>query len=223
MTTRPLTSLAADLSLNCSNMIPVASVPTAQLRLASTVPYVSLSATSAFGAAYTGDAGDVPVTFTNDGSVTVHPGTSTAAKANLFDGDASITHDGCVGVTLDPGQSCQVNISTAAFRAFVHLGVPELDALSADSGALSIMTHTGYVSHFAKPAQVTAVRSWAATDGVGLAWSPAGLGSYAVDRRSGVGGWQRIAGPRQCVAVRRHLTPRRHPVDIPHHPGRSSR
>ena len=188
-----LTSLAADLSLSCSKSVTRPSVPTAQLRLASTVPYVSLSATSPFGVAYTGEAGNVPVTFTNDGSVTVHPGTSTAVKANPDDGEAVITQDGCVGVTLDPGQSCQVTIRTAAFRASVHLAVPELDAVSAYAGTSSIMTHTGSVTHYAKPAQVTAVRSWPATDGVGLAWSPAGLGSYAVDRRSDAGGWQRIA------------------------------
>lgn len=183
-----LTSLAADLSLNCPDTLP-----SAQVRLASTVPYVSLSATNLDGTAYTNEAGTVPVTFTNDGPVPVHPGASVAVKANTYDSAPAITKDNCDGVTLDPGQTCQVSVSTASRLARVLLPVPELDARSARVGAPPMMRATVLILHYDKPTPVTATRSWPATDGVGLSWSPAGLGSYAVDRRSGSGAWQRIA------------------------------
>ncbi len=76
-----------------------------------------------------------------------------------------------------------VVVALAAVLTATLSGLPVTQAEAAPTTALTLVN----------PSPVTAVKSWPATDGVGLSWEPAGVGSYAVDRRSSAEGWLRIA------------------------------
>ncbi len=177
-----LTSLAADVSLDCDW-----TVQTAQVRLASTVPYASVAADGDYATVYPGDTGTVTTTFKNDGTETFTPGvpylTGALNGTGAADPAASISGDTCSGTPLAPGDSCAVTVTTP-YGVTVQLPIPALDDLVARPGMRPAAARAAGVSVATRPTPVGSATATPAVDGVNVRWvPPPGVNqSYRVER-----------------------------------------
>lgn len=177
-----LTSLAADVSLDCGW-----TVQTAEVRLASTVPYASVAADGNYATVYPGGTGTVTTTFTNNGTLAYTPGAPylTGAQNGTAAPDpaAVISGDSCSGNPVVPGGSCSVTVNTPN-SVTVQLPVPALDDLVTRPGMRPAAARTNGISVADRPTPVGPVTATPAVDGVYVRWTlPSGPNqSYRVER-----------------------------------------
>ena len=187
-----LTSVAADLSLDCD-----ARVRTAEVRLASTVPYASvLAPPRASEFAYPGTEASAATTFTNDGTASVTPGAATLGTFSSNSTSAErpgISEDGCANRTLAPGDACTVMVSSPPGSVEVRLPVPALDALAARAAPGPVITSNVDVVQRDRPAAVSRLNATGAVDGNAVSWTHTDADhsayAYSIERRTGNGSW----------------------------------
>jgi hypothetical protein len=175
-----LTSFAANVSLDCTYR-----VSTAQVRLASEVPYVAVDADNgpAVVNTITGRPVRTSATFTNRGPVSVHP------SQVILPGGATVVSDGCSGTTLVQAASCTVEVDVTQ-TGYVRLAVPELAVL--DARATGWEEPVGYwivVNQYAAPQPVTGLQAHSAAGGVGLSWAASGSGDHYRVEQQVAGDW----------------------------------
>jgi hypothetical protein len=189
-----LTSFAANLSLDCGG-----SVPTAEVRYQSTVPYADLASHNDLGAAYPEQNGTVTTTFTNTGSAAVTPGAARLTSA--YDtrqppaATATVVEDRCQATSLASGESCTVTVAAPAYGATVLIPVADLDDLVQRPGMTPAVTARATVLDYDHPPAVLSPQATGAVDGIYVSWSraPGSTGTVQVERKTDSSSWTMVA------------------------------